>query len=207
MLVSCSTKLDAWSPSLYHVLPTENWRAFLLSQIGGSGPAGLQAVLSRLEQTVTREDYPLRMAAYQGSDITNELANLSVPTLVLHPRHLVILPAEESMRVAARVAGARFVLIEGEVTPGDAETGLAAIDSFIEAQDLKPKVETAEGVLSTREAEVLRLMAEGRSNAQIAEALVISPNTVGRHVSNIFDKIGAANRTEAAAYAHQHGIG
>jgi DNA-binding NarL/FixJ family response regulator len=164
-------------------------------------------VLSRLEQTVTREDYPLRMAAYQGSDITNELANLSVPTLVLHPRHLVILPAEESMRVAARVAGARFVLIEGEVTPGDAETGLAAIDSFIEAQDLKPKVETAEGVLSTREAEVLRLMAEGRSNAQIAEALVISPNTVGRHVSNIFDKIGAANRTEAAAYAHQHGIG
>ena len=57
-----------------------------------------------------------------------------------------------------------------------------------------------------REIEVLRLIAAGRSNAQIAEALVISPNTVGRHVSNIFDKIGAANRAEATAYALRNGL-
>jgi DNA-binding NarL/FixJ family response regulator len=61
-------------------------------------------------------------------------------------------------------------------------------------------------VLSARELEVLRLIAAGRSNAQIAEALVISPNTVGRHVSNIFDKTGAANRAEAAAYALRNGL-
>ncbi|MEO7667563.1 MAG: LuxR C-terminal-related transcriptional regulator, partial [Dehalococcoidia bacterium] len=44
-------------------------------------------------------------------------------------------------------------------------------------------------------------MATGKSNRQIAEALVISTNTVDRHVSHILAKIGAANRAEAAAYA------
>jgi ATP/maltotriose-dependent transcriptional regulator MalT len=57
--------------------------------------------------------------------------------------------------------------------------------------------------LSEREVEVLRLLAVGMSNQQIAEELVISLNTVARHVSNIFDKTGTANRTGAAAYAHR----
>jgi DNA-binding CsgD family transcriptional regulator len=57
--------------------------------------------------------------------------------------------------------------------------------------------------LSAREVEVLRLLAAGKSNQQIADELVISMNTVIRHVSNIFAKIGASNRTEAASYAHR----
>jgi DNA-binding NarL/FixJ family response regulator len=62
------------------------------------------------------------------------------------------------------------------------------------------------GGLTGREAEVLRLIAAGRSNAQIADELVISQNTVIRHVSNIFAKTGAANRAQATAYAKDHGI-
>jgi DNA-binding NarL/FixJ family response regulator len=54
--------------------------------------------------------------------------------------------------------------------------------------------------------EVLRLLAAGRSNQQIADELVISLNTVRRHVSNVFDKTGAANRAQATAYAKDHGI-
>ncbi|HEX6677581.1 MAG TPA: LuxR C-terminal-related transcriptional regulator [Actinomycetes bacterium] len=57
-----------------------------------------------------------------------------------------------------------------------------------------------------REVEVLRLIAAGRSNRAIAEALFISPNTVLRHVSNIFTKLGVANRAEAAAYATRQGL-
>jgi DNA-binding CsgD family transcriptional regulator len=57
--------------------------------------------------------------------------------------------------------------------------------------------------LTEREVEVLRLIASGKSNHQIAEALVISANTVARHVANIFNKTGAGNRTEAAAYAYR----
>ena len=60
--------------------------------------------------------------------------------------------------------------------------------------------------LTQREVEVLALVAHGKSNADIAEQLVISPNTVVRHVSNILAKTGSANRTEAARYASQHGL-
>jgi DNA-binding CsgD family transcriptional regulator len=60
--------------------------------------------------------------------------------------------------------------------------------------------------LTGREVEVLRLIAAGCSNRAIAETLFISPNTVLRHVSNIFTKTGVANRAEAAAYATRHGL-
>jgi DNA-binding CsgD family transcriptional regulator len=60
--------------------------------------------------------------------------------------------------------------------------------------------------LSEREVEVLRLIAIGKTNAQIAEALVISPHTVGRHVSNIFDKLGITHRADAAAWAVRNGL-
>jgi DNA-binding CsgD family transcriptional regulator len=57
--------------------------------------------------------------------------------------------------------------------------------------------------LTSREVEVLRLIAAGRSNHHIAEELVISLNTVARHVANILDKTNSSNRTEAAAYAYR----
>jgi DNA-binding CsgD family transcriptional regulator/tetratricopeptide (TPR) repeat protein len=57
-----------------------------------------------------------------------------------------------------------------------------------------------------REAEVLVLVAAGRSNRQIAQALFISPKTVGVHVSNILAKLGVAGRGEAAAIAHRLGL-
>jgi DNA-binding CsgD family transcriptional regulator len=60
--------------------------------------------------------------------------------------------------------------------------------------------------LSEREVEVLRLVSTGKTNQQIADDLVISLNTVFRHVSSIFNKTGAANRTEAANYARTHGL-
>ena len=60
--------------------------------------------------------------------------------------------------------------------------------------------------LSGREIEVLRLVAGGKSNQQIADELVISVHTVGRHVSNIFGKIDVANRAQATAYAKDQGI-
>jgi DNA-binding CsgD family transcriptional regulator/tetratricopeptide (TPR) repeat protein len=60
--------------------------------------------------------------------------------------------------------------------------------------------------LTDREVEVLRLIAAGRSNRAIAQALFISPNTVLHHVSSIFAKLGVANRAAAAAYATRLGL-
>ena len=60
--------------------------------------------------------------------------------------------------------------------------------------------------LTEREVEVLRLLAWGKTNLEIAEELVIAEGTARRHVANIYEKIGAANRVEAASYANQHDL-
>ena len=65
---------------------------------------------------------------------------------------------------------------------------------------------TNPGGLSDREVEVLTLVAAGKSNPEVAEALFLSTNTVYRHVANIFAKINVSNRVEAATYAKDKGI-
>jgi len=60
------------------------------------------------------------------------------------------------------------------------------------------------GGLTEREAQVLRLLASGRSNAEIAAELVLSHKTVARHLSNIYTKLDVTTRTAAAAYAFEH---
>jgi DNA-binding CsgD family transcriptional regulator/tetratricopeptide (TPR) repeat protein len=61
--------------------------------------------------------------------------------------------------------------------------------------------------LTAREVEVLRLVAQGKSNRQIAEALVISERTVINHLASVFNKTGVTNRAGAAAFAMRHGLG
>jgi DNA-binding CsgD family transcriptional regulator/tetratricopeptide (TPR) repeat protein len=68
------------------------------------------------------------------------------------------------------------------------------------------KVTSNEVGLSARELEVLRLLTEGRSDRQIAEALSISPKTAGNHVSSILAKLGVTTRTAAATHAVRHGL-
>jgi serine/threonine-protein kinase PknK len=60
--------------------------------------------------------------------------------------------------------------------------------------------------LTAREAEVLGLLARGRTNQEIADELVVSLRTVERHLTNIYGKIGARNRANATAYAMTHGF-
>ena len=60
--------------------------------------------------------------------------------------------------------------------------------------------------LTSREREVLRLVADGHTDRMVAETLVISPRTVNRHLSNIFTKLGVAGRAAAVALAIRHGL-
>ena len=76
------------------------------------------------------------------------------------------------------------------------------IDELNQPADAKP----TEVPLTVREVEVLKLVAKGRSNQEIAEELVVSERTIGAHVSNILSKLHLANRTQAALYALRTGI-
>ncbi len=60
--------------------------------------------------------------------------------------------------------------------------------------------------LTEREMEVLRLIAEGKSNQEVADALFIGVKTVKFHVTNLLAKLGVEDRTQAAIYAHKHGL-
>ena len=69
-----------------------------------------------------------------------------------------------------------------------------------------PRKAEATAQLTDRESEVLRLLADGRSNKEIARTLVVSERTVKGHVSNILGKLGLQDRTQAALYAVRHGL-
>jgi DNA-binding CsgD family transcriptional regulator len=147
------------------------------------------------------------------SSIAPELDRLNMPTLVIHPREVRTPSNEECAEVASKIPGALMVVTEGgggTNAVGDEEAAIAAIEQFLASvpstsgDDERPVEQVSD--LSSRELEVLRLLAAGRSNQQIADELVISLNTANRHVSNIYAKTGVANRAEAVGYAHRQGL-
>jgi DNA-binding CsgD family transcriptional regulator len=85
-------------------------------------------------------------------------------------------------------------------------TDAAARRVGIELASGASHLDTAPFGLTDRELEVLRWVAAGRTNKQIAQELYISPKTASVHVSNILGKLGVSGRGEAAAKAHQHGL-
>jgi DNA-binding NarL/FixJ family response regulator len=84
------------------------------------------------------------------------------------------------------------------------ETGhRAAPDTFPPQKSRRARLA---GGLTEREAEVLRLVAQGMTDKMIAADLHLSEKTVGRHLSNIFTKLGVNSRAAATSFAHREGI-
>jgi DNA-binding CsgD family transcriptional regulator len=141
------------------------------------------------------------------------LPRVKTPTLVVSVRGAYgprLTGEEEGRRIAALVPDARLLLLNPgeylERTPGlIAEFAASLAVRDVERRGAAPGDGIAD-TLSPREIEVVRLLAQGKSNAQIADELVISINTVRRHASNIYDKTGVANRAQAAIYARDHGL-
>lgn len=79
-----------------------------------------------------------------------------------------------------------------------------ALDRSITPETVAP--ETYPAGLSAREVDVLRLVARGMTNAEVAEKLFISSRTVGWHFGSIYRKLGFGSRTEATRFAVEHGL-
>jgi DNA-binding NarL/FixJ family response regulator len=105
-------------------------------------------------------------------------------------------PAEELIDAVRTVA-------EGNSLPAPPRTR-SLIDAFAAAQDA-PSVQFA-GTLTSREAEVLALIARGLSNAEIAESLGLSVETIRTHVKHVYMKTGARDRAHAVIIAYESGL-
>ncbi len=114
------------------------------------------------------------------------------------------------------MARSRVVLGRALRVMGDEHSAVAELESALseltalgagpDRREVAALLATAErpGGLTSREVEVLRLVATGMSNNEIAHELTLSEKTVARHLSNIFTKLDVASRTAAAAFAYQH---
>ncbi len=117
--------------------------------------------------------------------------------------------AWKQLDVPYEVARTRQLLARAYADLGDADAATreeAAAQACFDALGVATPHEETPGGLTAREVEVIRLLASGKSNREIAEALFLSPKTVARHLSNIFAKTGSGSRAAATAYAYDNGL-
>jgi DNA-binding CsgD family transcriptional regulator/tetratricopeptide (TPR) repeat protein len=169
------------------------WHATALGEItrrdGQADPAAWSAAAAAWE----RLGQPLRIAyaCYRQAEALMAVGGDREATAITLRRAGTI-----TTRLGAR-------LLDAEVT---ALAQRARLDITPQPAAAASRAPAAPFGLTTREAEVLALVAAGRSNRQIAQALFISPKTASVHVSNILAKLGVAGRVEAAAVAHRLGL-
>ncbi len=192
--------------------------AFLASQpdfeVIGEAKSGIEAVNLAQKHVPDVVLMDLVMAKMDGVEATRQVKAVSPRTkiVVLTSYHQdeYIFPALQAGAISYilkdvkmdELASALRRAAQGEATlhPKVASRVIQELHGA-NREELNPYTE-----LTDREMEVLKLIAKGQSNSEIAESLVISVNTVKGHVSNILSKLHLADRTQAAVYAWQQGI-
>jgi pimeloyl-ACP methyl ester carboxylesterase/DNA-binding CsgD family transcriptional regulator len=171
------------------------------------GPMLDQAVVSQRRAAGAEAVSAIVRASRES--VLGDAEQVTAPTLVIHSRDDRVVPFRHGRELAAAVRGARLHEIGGQhnfLSDPFRDDVVMAMQSFLAESAAVEAAPEPLPELTVRELEVLRLIAAGRTNLQIASELAISRGTVARHVSNILAKTGLANRTEAAAYAFEHGL-
>jgi DNA-binding NarL/FixJ family response regulator len=171
---------------------------------------GLEAIalVESLRPDVVLMD--LRMPRCDGVEATRRLRERAPASKVI----VLTTYADDHSVLEALRAGARGFLTkdagaeEIERAIAAVVRGEAAIDPAVQhhlVEAVAAKSELPHG-LTPREAEVLTLIAQGLSNAEIAERLVVSEATVKSHINHLFTKTGVRDRAQAVSYAYRHGL-
>jgi DNA-binding NarL/FixJ family response regulator len=178
-----------------------------------NGEAAVQAAVETAPDVVMMD---LNMPGLSGFDATRRLRDRAPASRVL----VLTVSAEEADVVDAVLAGASgYVLKDGPIE--DVIAGIQAVaagHSLISPpiavtllrrtrEQARAGLATSQVELSARELEVLGLLAEGKSNTEIAEALVVSQSTVRNHISGILMKLHVENRVQAAVRAVRGRVG
>jgi NarL family two-component system response regulator LiaR len=183
-------------------------------EVVGQANNGVEAIAqtSRLGPDIVLMD--LMMPEMDGIEATRQIGSKNPSTKVI-----VLSSFSDDDKVFSAIrAGAKGYLLKDissteladairAVHKGDSqlhpEIAKKMINQFV---DLEKKPEGVSKDLTPREIEVLRLVAEGMNNAELAQALFISEKTVETHVHNILSKLNLADCTQAAIYAYKHGL-
>jgi LuxR family maltose regulon positive regulatory protein len=211
---------DAQTPTWYHPAPAERAR-LLLAQ--GDADRALEVLrrLAALAECQHRTGSLMQIRALRArglqaaGDHEAALAELADALALAAPEGYVRVFLDEGASMAALLDGLAAATGKGGPPAGVPPAYLGRLLRALQQANLpvgrhgRRVAEVVPGLpdpLSARELEVLALLAAGRSNQAIARELVITVDTVKRHVSHILDKLGAANRTQAVARARELGV-
>ncbi len=201
-----------------HKVVRQGVRAFLDTQpdlvVVGEAESGAEAVEAVAEHAPDVVLMDLIMPGMDGVEATRQVKKVSPRTQVIV---LTSYHQDEHIFPAIRAGALSYLLKDAE--PDELASAIrkaAAGEAVLHPRVASRVVQELHGArqdtpnpftaLSDRELEVLRLIADGLSNADIAASLIISEKTVKSHVSNILSKLHLADRTQAAVYAWREGV-
>jgi NarL family two-component system response regulator LiaR len=201
-----------------HSVVRQGVRAFLEAQpdlaIAGEAESGEQAVQRAQELIPDVVLMDLALPGIDGVEATRQIKRVSPRTQVIvltsyyEDEH--VFPALRAGAISYTlkdIRPAELVEIVRKAAAGESVLHPRVASRLIqEVRQAKRTVPPAFAELTERELEVLRMIAEGHSNASIAEQLVLSEKTVKGHVSNILSKLHMEDRTQAAVFAWQQGL-
>jgi DNA-binding CsgD family transcriptional regulator/pimeloyl-ACP methyl ester carboxylesterase len=174
--------------------------AMVRSGLGLAGQAADDAIRA-VRENISCEAFFDYWTATHAWDIGPVLGEISTPTLVVHADGPDEANRAASRRLASGIPNARVASYSAARAVRDFSE---LFRDFLGGEfAARPALPTDSGPLTPREVEVLRLLAGGRSNREIASDLVLSERTVVRHIANIYAKIGAHGRADATAYAYR----
>jgi pimeloyl-ACP methyl ester carboxylesterase/DNA-binding CsgD family transcriptional regulator len=207
---------STFKPTWLETLAATNWEMFVETMVRTNWrPEDPELARRFVRESTTREDWIIRARAWSRYNALDALPRLHMPTLLVAKGASELSSTETvSAFIASQLADARLAVFDDgggglfSLAP-ELPPAIPLIEDVVAraaGRAMAPPLTSQRTVLSPRETEVLRLIAAGRSNQQIADALVLSLRTVERHITNLYGKIGAHGKADATAYALRHGV-